>query len=149
MFKKLLIAKRREIAVRIARTCREMGIDTVAVYSDADRDALHVRRADEAVRIGPAPPAQSYLCLEAVVEAARRTGAEALHPGYGFLAENPELPEMCLAAGIAFVGPPASAIRLMADKAAAKELAARLGVAVLPGAAITSHDDAAARELAA
>jgi acetyl-CoA carboxylase biotin carboxylase subunit len=149
MFRKLLIANRGEIAVRIMRTCREMGIATVAAYSDADRDALHVRRADEAVRIGPAPPAQSYLCLEAVVEAARRTGAEALHPGYGFLAENPELPEMCLAAGIAFVGPPASAIRLMADKAAARELAASLGVPVLPGAAITSHDDAAARELAA
>jgi 3-methylcrotonyl-CoA carboxylase alpha subunit len=149
MFRKLLIANRGEIAVRISRTCREMGIATVAVYSDADRDALHVRRADEAVRIGPAPSAQSYLCIEAVVEAARRTGAEALHPGYGFLAENPELPEMCSAAGIAFVGPPASAMRLMADKAAARELAAGLGLPVLPGVALTSRDDSAARELAA
>src|SRR3990172_10960794 len=125
----------------MAPPCREMGIATVAAYSDADRHALHVRRADEAVRIGPAPPAQSYLCTEAVVEAARRTGAEALHPGYGFLAEHPELPEMCSAAGIAFVGPPASAMRLMAYKAAARELAADLGVPVLPGAAIA--DDAA------
>jgi 3-methylcrotonyl-CoA carboxylase alpha subunit len=149
MFRKLLIANRGEIALRILRTCREMGITTVAAYSDADRDALHVRRADEAVRIGPAPAAQSYLCMEAVVEAARRSGAEALHPGYGFLAEHPELPEMCAAAGIAFVGPPASAMRLMADKAAARELAASLGVPVLPGAAITFHDESAARKIAA
>src|SRR5215510_9776575 len=111
MFKKILIANRGEIAVRIARACREMGISPVAVYSDADRASLHVRMADEAVHIGPAPSAESYLAIEKIIDAARRTGADAIHPGYGFLSENAEFAESCAAAGVVFIGPPPAAIR--------------------------------------
>ncbi|MCH8995308.1 MAG: ATP-grasp domain-containing protein, partial [Chloroflexi bacterium] len=142
MFKSVLVANRGEIAVRIMRTCREMGVRTVAVYSDADRDALHVRRADEAVHIGPAALAESYLNLASVIDAARRAGVEALHPGYGFLSENPALPEACEAAGIAFVGPPPAAMRLMGDKSASRTLAAKCGVPVLPGVTGDGPDDA-------
>jgi acetyl-CoA carboxylase biotin carboxylase subunit len=141
MFEKVLVANRGEIAVRIMRTCRALGIATVAVYSDADRDALHVRQADEAVRIGPARAAESYLCLPSIIDAARRTGVGALQPGYGFLAENPTQAEACEAAGITFIGPPAAAMRVMGDKEAARRLATELGVPVLPGLAVASEDD--------
>jgi acetyl-CoA carboxylase biotin carboxylase subunit len=133
MFKKVLVANRGEIALRVMRTCTRLGLATVAVYSDADRDALHVRRADEAVRIGPARASASYLDVAAIVAAARRTGADAIHPGYGFLSENPALPEACAAAGITVVGPPAPAMRLLGDKVAARRLAAECGVPVLRG----------------
>jgi 3-methylcrotonyl-CoA carboxylase alpha subunit len=138
MFSKLLIANRGEIACRIMRTARRLGMATVAVYSDADAEALHVAVADEAWRIGPAPASQSYLRIEAILEAARRSGAEAIHPGYGFLAENADFAQACADAGLAFVGPPAAAIRAMADKAAAKALLRAAGVPVLAG-----YDDAA------
>src|SRR3546814_7959610 len=116
MFKKMLIANRGEIACRIIRTCRRMGIATVAVHSDADATALHVRLADEAVAIGPAPAAQSYLVIERIVAAAKRTGAEAVHPGFGFLSENPKFVEALDAAGIVFIGPPVKALAAMGDK---------------------------------
>ena len=111
MFKKILIANRGEIAVRIMRTCREMGIETVAVFSDADSEALHVLEADRAVHVGEAEPLRSYLNMDKMIQAARDTGAEAIHPGYGFLAENPRLAERCTEAGVTFIGPPAKAIR--------------------------------------
>jgi 3-methylcrotonyl-CoA carboxylase alpha subunit len=133
MFNTLLIANRGEIACRIVRTARRMGIATVAVYSDADAEALHVRTADRAVRIGPAPARESYLNADAVIEAARRTGAQAIHPGYGFLSENAEFAEACEKAGLIFVGPPAEAMRAMGSKAAAKALMERSGVPLLPG----------------
>ncbi len=116
MFSKILIANRGEIACRVMRTAKRMGIATVAVYSDADRDALHVQMADEAVHIGPAPSAQSYLNIERIVEACKKTGAEAVHPGYGFLSEKRAFPEALTAAGITFIGPDAHAIFAMGDK---------------------------------
>ncbi len=133
MFKSILIANRGEIAVRIMRTARRMGLKTVAVYSDADRGALHVREADAAVWIGPAPAADSYLRIGAIIEAARQTGAEAIHPGYGFVSENPAFVEACDGAGIVFIGPPATAIRAMGLKDAAKRLMEQAGVPVVPG----------------
>ena len=133
MFRTLLIANRGEIACRIMRTAARMGIRTVAVYSDADEHAAHVALADEAVRLGPAPAAESYLRAEAILAAAKQTGAEAIHPGYGFLSENADFAEACAAAGIVFVGPPASAIRAMGLKDRAKELMQKAGVAVVPG----------------
>jgi 3-methylcrotonyl-CoA carboxylase alpha subunit len=139
--RKLLIANRGEIALRIQRTCRAMGIATVAVFSDADEDALFVRRADEAVRIGPAPSRESYLVIEKIVDAARRTGADAIHPGYGFLSERAELAEACEAAGIVFVGPTPAAIRAMGLKREAKRTAAEAGVPVVPGYDGASQDD--------
>lgn len=133
MFSKVLIANRGEIAVRIIRACRELGIRTVAVFSQVDADAMHVQLADESVCIGPPPPAQSYLQVPRIISAAEITGAEAIHPGYGFLAENPQFAEVCENCGIHFIGPPASSIQMMGDKAAARRLAARNGVPVLPG----------------
>jgi 3-methylcrotonyl-CoA carboxylase alpha subunit len=133
MFRKILIANRGEIACRIITTARRMGIATVAVYSDADVGALHVALADEAIRIGPAPVAQSYLCGETIVAAALRTGSEAIHPGYGFLSENPGFVEAVEVAGLVFIGPPASAIQAMGLKDAAKTLMAAAGVPVVPG----------------
>ncbi|MBL6854711.1 MAG: acetyl/propionyl/methylcrotonyl-CoA carboxylase subunit alpha [Alphaproteobacteria bacterium] len=133
MLKTLLIANRGEIACRVMRTARRMGIRTVAVYSDADARALHVQMADAAVRLGPPPPRESYLNIGAVLDAAKGTGADAIHPGYGFLSENAEFAEACARAGIAFVGPPAGAIRAMGLKDRAKALMARSGVPVVPG----------------
>lgn len=133
MFTKVLIANRGEIACRVIATCRRLGIATVAVYSDADRNARHVRLADEAIRIGPAAARESYLRGDALLDAARATGAQAIHPGYGFLSENADFADACAAAGITFIGPPASAIRAMGDKSAAKALMAKAGVPLTPG----------------
>ncbi|MEO3384864.1 acetyl-CoA carboxylase biotin carboxylase subunit [Mesorhizobium sp. CAU 1741] len=133
MIRKLLIANRGEIACRIIRTARRMGIATVAVYSDADAQALHVRMADETVRLGPPPAVESYLNVDAIIEAALAAKADAIHPGYGFLSENAGFVEACGAAGLIFVGPPADAIRAMGDKANAKALMRAAGVAVVPG----------------
>ncbi|MBN8871370.1 MAG: acetyl-CoA carboxylase biotin carboxylase subunit [Rhodospirillales bacterium] len=133
MFRTLLIANRGEIAVRIARTARRMGIETIAVFSEADADALHVQVADRAVPIGPAAARDSYLNIGRILDAARATGAEAIHPGYGFLSENPAFAEACTEAGIIFVGPPAAAMRAMGSKSAAKALMERSGVPLLPG----------------
>ncbi|RVO50891.1 biotin carboxylase N-terminal domain-containing protein, partial [Sinorhizobium meliloti] len=133
MFSKLLIANRGEIACRIIRTARRLGIRTVAVYSDADGDALHVALADEAIRIGGAPAAESYLASAPIVQAARSVGAQAIHPGYGFLSENADFAEAVAEAGMIFVGPPPAAIRAMGLKDAAKALMERSGVPVVPG----------------
>ncbi|HZR39753.1 MAG TPA: acetyl-CoA carboxylase biotin carboxylase subunit [Ktedonobacteraceae bacterium] len=142
MFHKILIANRGEIAVRIMATCHEMGIRTVAVYSDADRQARHVREADEAYYIGPAAASQSYLHIDTIIDVARKSGAEAIHPGYGFLAENPDFAEACQQAGIVFIGPPASAMRLMGSKITAKQLAQKVGAPTVPGYNGESQDDA-------
>ncbi|MDE0264297.1 MAG: acetyl-CoA carboxylase biotin carboxylase subunit [Bryobacterales bacterium] len=133
MFRKILVANRGEIAVRIIRTCREMGIATVAIYSDADREAKHVRLADEACAVGAAPPAESYLNVDRVLDAAGSAGANAIHPGYGFLSENAEFAQACEGAGIKFIGPPAAAIRSMGIKTRARELMSQAGVPVVPG----------------
>ena len=145
MFKKILIANRGEIACRIMRTARRMGIATVAVYSEADAASLHVESADEAVSIGPAPAVDSYLSIERIIAAAQETGAEAVHPGYGFLAENVPFAEAVASTGLAFIGPPARAIAAMGDKLAARRLAAAAGVATIPGAdsPASGADDAA------
>ncbi|MFG2665621.1 biotin carboxylase N-terminal domain-containing protein [Streptomyces sp. NPDC048387] len=142
MFSTVLVANRGEIAVRVIRTLRELGIRSVAVFSDADADARHVREADTAVRIGPAAAAESYLSVERLLDAARRTGAEAVHPGYGFLAENAGFAQACAEAGLAFIGPPASAISLMGDKIRAKETVKAAGVPVVPGSSGSGLSDA-------
>ena len=133
MFRTLLIANRGEIACRIARTAQRLGIETVAVFSDADANALHVRTADRAIRIGLPPARESYLDIPRIIAAAQQSGAQAIHPGYGFLSENPAFAEACAAAGLVFVGPPASAMRAMGSKSAAKTLMQRSGVPLLPG----------------
>ncbi|MBU2956722.1 acetyl/propionyl/methylcrotonyl-CoA carboxylase subunit alpha [Paracoccus sp. 1_MG-2023] len=133
MFKKILIANRGEIACRVIKTARKMGIATVAVYSDADRNALHVRMADEAVHIGPPPANQSYIVIDRIMEAVRQTGAEAVHPGYGFLSENRKFAEALEAEGIAFIGPPSGAIEAMGDKITSKKIASEAGVSTVPG----------------
>lgn len=133
MFRKVLIANRGEIAVRILRACHELGIHTVTVFSDADRAALHVRYADEAYYIGPPPARESYLRIDTLIDVARRSGAEAIHPGYGFLAENPQFAAACEEAGIAFIGPGAAAIAAMGDKVEARRLMQAAGVPVIPG----------------
>jgi len=133
MFSKILIANRGEIALRVIRACRELGIRTVAVYSEADRFALHVRKADEAYCVGPAPSAQSYLRVERILEVARQSRAEAIHPGYGFLSENPVFAEVCEEAGIVFIGPSSETMRLSGSKTASRRLAKQVGVPTVPG----------------
>ncbi|MBT1184281.1 acetyl/propionyl/methylcrotonyl-CoA carboxylase subunit alpha [Streptomyces sp. CJ_13] len=142
MFSTVLVANRGEIAVRVIRTLRELGVRSVAVFSDADADARHVREADTAVRIGPAAAAESYLSVERLLDAARRSGAEAIHPGYGFLAENAGFAQACAEAGLAFIGPPAKAISLMGDKIRAKETVKAAGVPVVPGSSGSGLSDA-------
>jgi len=149
MFRKVLIANRGEIALRVIRTCRELGIPTVAVYSDVDRNALHVRMAEEAVRIGAAPPNQSYLRVEAILDAARATGAQAIHPGYGFLSEKAHFAEAVEQAGLTFIGPPSTAMRRMGDKLSSRSAMVKAGVPVVPGLTEPVADvDAAIREAA-
>ena len=133
MFKKILIANRGEIACRVAATARRMGVKTVAVYSDADEQAKHVAACDEAVHIGGSAPKDSYLRWERILQAAQETGAEAIHPGYGFLSENEDFANACAAAGLVFIGPPASAIRAMGLKAESKRLMDKAGVPLVPG----------------
>ena len=144
MFKKVLIANRGEIAIRVIRACKEMKIATVAIYSEADRDSLHVRMADEAVCVGPAPSKESYLNMPNIISAATITGAEAIHPGYAYFSEQPNFAEACEACNIKFIGPKASAIELMGDKARAKETAAKAGVPCIHGSKglIKSEQDA-------
>ena len=133
MFSKILIANRGEIAVRIQKTCRRMGIATVQVFSEADAQAPHVAGADIAVPIGPAPSAKSYLNMRAILDSAKRTGAEAIHPGYGFLSENAEFARLCAEHGVLFVGPDAHAIQVMGDKLSAKQAVKPFGVPLVPG----------------
>ncbi len=147
MFKKVLIANRGEIAVRIIRACRELGIHTVTVYSTADKHALHAKIADEAVCIGPAATKDSYLNAAAIIEACKMTGAEAVHPGFGFLSENADFAELCLKNNIVFIGPRPESIRMLGDKAAAKETMKAAGVPVIPGSDGAVPDMEAARKL--
>src|ERR671910_1802621 len=144
MLKKVLVANRGEVALRIIRACQELEIPAVAVYSDADESALHVHRADEAVRIGPPPAGKSYLDVEALIDAAKETGAKAVHPGYGFLAENAAFAAACREAGLAFIGPSAEAIERMGNKSAARRLAREAEVPVVPGSDDASSADEAA-----
>jgi propionyl-CoA carboxylase alpha chain len=133
VFKKILIANRGEIACRIMKTVQRLGIATVAVYSEADRDSLHVDMADEAVCIGPPPSTESYLAVERIVQACRSTGSDAVHPGYGFLSENPAFPQALATAGITFIGPPVAAVEAMGDKITSKRIAEEAGVNSVPG----------------
>ena len=149
MFDKILIANRGEIALRVMRAAKELGIATVAVYSTADRDAMHVKLADESVCIGPPPARDSYLNIPAIVAACEITGADAVHPGYGFLAENARFAEILDEHEIAFIGPKAEHIRMMGDKIEAKRTAERLGIPCVPGSEGAIQDDAEARKIAA
>ena len=148
MFNKILIANRGEIALRIIRTCRELGIKTVAVYSEADRDSLHVTFADEAVCIGPPLGKESYLKIPSIISAAQITGADAIHPGYGFLAENADFSEICIESGITFIGPSPEMIRAMGDKSFAKDTMKKNGVPVVPGSDGVVKDVAEAIKIA-
>jgi acetyl-CoA/propionyl-CoA carboxylase, biotin carboxylase, biotin carboxyl carrier protein len=148
MFEKVLIANRGEIAIRVARTLKEMGIASVAVYSEIDREAPHVREADEAFLLGPAVPAESYLNVAKIIDTAKQAGAEAIHPGYGFLAENAEFARACDEAGIVFIGPPPEAIEAMGSKTRAREIMAEAGVPIVPGATEPAADVAAAKQQA-
>src|SRR5438270_7336808 len=148
MFSKILIANRGEIALRVIRACHELGVHAVAVYSDAAARAPHVRGADEAVNIGPAPSAESYLRGERIIEAARQTGAEAIHPGYGFLSEREWFARAVRDAGLVFIGPPAEAIAAMGSKTAARQLAIKAGVPIVPGTTEPLRDAREAEEIA-
>src|SRR6185369_12003614 len=148
MFNKILIANRGEIALRVIRACREMGIQSVAVYSDADARAPHVREADEAAHVGAAPSSESYLKGDRIIEAAKAHGAEAIHPGYGFLSEREWFARAVRDAGLVFIGPPAEAIAAMGSKTAARRLAIAAGVPVVPGTTEPLHDEADARAVA-
>src|SRR5271170_7114076 len=148
MFKRILIANRGEIAVRVIRACRDLGVESVAIYSEADRTALHVREADYAVAVGPSPAAQSYLNTERILEAAKQTGAEAIHPGYGFFSENAGFARAVEKAGLVFIGPPPTAIEQMGDKVQARKLMAAAGVPVVPGSPGTLEREEEVRELA-
>jgi len=148
MFEKVLIANRGEIAIRVARTLKEMGIGSVAVYSEIDRGAPHVREADEAFLIGPAVPAESYLNVVKIIDTAKEAGAEAIHPGYGFLAENADFARACAEAGVVFIGPPAEAIEAMGSKTRAREIMAEAGVPIVPGATEAAKDVEAAKQQA-
>ena len=143
MFEKILIANRGEIAVRVMRACREMGIRTVAIYSEVDREALHVRMADEAYPVGPAPARDSYLVVERVLEVAKRCGADGIHPGYGFLAENGDFADACAEAGITFIGPAGDVMRAMGDKVTARQTMEKAGVPIVPGTTAALTDDEA------
>ncbi len=149
MFRKVLIANRGEIALRVIRACRELGVETVAVYSEADRESLHVRFADDDVCIGPPPARDSYLKIPRIIAAAEITGADAIHPGYGFLAENAEFAETCAASNITFIGPTAEQIRVMGDKAAARRAMSDVGVPIIPGSPGPVDDSDQALEFAA
>jgi acetyl-CoA/propionyl-CoA carboxylase, biotin carboxylase, biotin carboxyl carrier protein len=149
MFEKVLVANRGEIAIRVMRTLEEMGIGSVGVYSEIDRDAPHVREADEAHLLGPASPAESYLAIDKILGVAEKSGAEAIHPGYGFLAENADFAAACEKAGVVFIGPPAEAIEAMGSKTRARELMAKAGVPIVPGATEPAEDVEKAREQAA
>ncbi len=144
LFNKVLVANRGEIAIRVMRACRELGIPTAAIYSDADRNAIHVRYADEAHHIGGAPPSESYLQLDRIVKVAHDCGADAIHPGYGFLSEKAAFPDACEAAGIRFIGPPAAAMRALGSKLASRQLAIEHGVPVTPGSGAVDPSAAAA-----
>lgn len=148
MFKKILIANRGEIAVRVIRACREMGIRTVAVYSERDRASLHVRMADEAILIGPPPAAESYLCIEKIMAAAKETGSGAIHPGYGFLSENANFPDACERAGVVFIGPSAHSMRLMGSKTSARTAMQKAGVPIVPGTTQPIRTDEEACDIA-
>jgi len=149
LFKKVLIANRGEIAIRIIRACKELGVATVAIYSEADRNSLHVRMADEAICVGPAPNRDSYLNMPNIISAAMITGAEAIHPGYAYFSEQASFAEACEACNLKFIGPKASAIELMGDKAKAKETAAKAGVPVIPGSPGTIENEQDAFRIAA
>src|SRR3954454_8927788 len=149
MFQKILIANRGEIALRVLRACKELGIETVAVHSTADADAMHVRLADESVCIGPPPASESYLNIPSIVSACEITGAEAVHPGYGFLSENARFADILTAHGITFIGPSAEHIRMMGDKIEAKRTAKRLGIPVVPGSDGAISDAQEASRIAA
>ena len=140
-FRRLLIANRGEIALRVVRACRELGISPIAVHSDADVDALHVRAADRSERIGPPPATESYLSIPAVIDAARRAGADAIHPGYGFLSENAAFARAVEEAGLVFIGPPPSALESLGNKLAARRSAADVGVPIVPGTTVALKDD--------
>src|SRR5829696_6149729 len=148
MFAKLLIANRGEIALRVVRACRELGVRSVAVYSDADVGAPHVREADEAVHVGPAPSSESYLRGDAIIAAAKQVGAEAIHPGYGFLSEREWFARKVVESGLVWIGPPASAIAAMGSKTEARRLAIQAGVPVVPGTTERLRDVGDARETA-
>jgi len=143
MFKRVLVANRGEIALRIIRACRELGVESVAVYSEADVDSMHVQLADEAVCIGPGPSKDSYLKPDRIIAAAEITGADAIHPGYGFLSENARFAEICETSGITFIGPSADIIRMMGDKATARATAVANGVPITPGSELMADADEA------
>ncbi|MFA5272485.1 MAG: biotin carboxylase N-terminal domain-containing protein, partial [Candidatus Omnitrophota bacterium] len=146
MFSKILIANRGEIAIRVIRACKELDIKTVAVYSEADKNSLHLEFADEAICIGKAPSSESYLNISSIISAAEITDSDAIHPGYGFLAENPSFAEVCESCGIKFIGPSAENIRCMGDKLRAKETMLKANLPLIPGSkgALKSKDDALA-----